>query len=112
MSNTQEQKQKVVLAYSGGLDTSVAVHWLRERGYEVVTLTADLGGDVNLEASAAKARSMGCQAFVVDAREEFVTEFVWPALQARVLPGMVPERSRSQSARSGIGPNCWFFRST
>jgi len=84
---SQGQKQKVVLAYSGGLDTSVAVHWLRERGYEVVTLTADLGGDVSLEASAAKARSMGCQAFVVDAREEFVTEFVWPALQAGALYG-------------------------
>jgi len=54
-----QKKQKVVLAYSGGLDTSVAVHWLCEQGYEVVTLTADLGGDVALEASAAKARAMG-----------------------------------------------------
>jgi len=80
-------KGKIVLAYSGGLDTSVAVHWLRERGYEVVTLTADLGGDVNLEASAAKARAMGCEAFVVDARAEFVTQYVWPALQAGALYG-------------------------
>ena len=80
-------KGKVVLAYSGGLDTSVAVHWLREQGYEVVTLTADLGGDVHLEASAAKARAMGCQAFVVDARDEFITDFVWPSLQAGTLYG-------------------------
>jgi len=80
-------KGKIVLAYSGGLDTSVAVHWLGERGYEVVTLTADLGGDVNLETSAAKARAMGCEAYVVDAREEFVSSYVWPALQAGALYG-------------------------
>jgi len=82
-----QQRQKVVLAYSGGLDTSVAVHWLREKGSEVVTLTADLGGDVALEQSAAKARAMGSEAYVVDAREEFVTEFIWPALQAGALYG-------------------------
>ncbi len=81
------QGRKIVLAYSGGLDTSVAVHWLRERGYEVVTLTADLGGDVDLDAASAKARGMGCEAFVVDARHEFVTAFVWPALQAGALYG-------------------------
>src|SRR2546421_5221433 len=82
-----QQRQKVVLAYSGGLDTSVAVQWLREKGSEVVTLTADLGGDVALEASAAKARAMGSEAYVVDAREEFVTAFIWPALQAGALYG-------------------------
>ena len=80
-------RQKVVLAYSGGLDTSVAVHWLREKGYEVITLTVDLGGDVNLEASAAKARAMGSEAFIVDARAEFVTDFIWPSLQAGSLYG-------------------------
>jgi len=80
-------KGKIVLAYSGGLDTSVAVHWLREQGYDVVTLTADLGGDVSLEATAAKARAIGCEAYVVDAREEFVTDYAWPALQAGALYG-------------------------
>ena len=79
--------ETVVLAYSGGLDTSVAIRWLQEKyDLEVVTLTADLGGDIDLEAAREKALQIGAKdAFVVDAREIFLTDFVLPALQAGTL---------------------------
>ena len=78
---------KVVLAYSGGLDTSVAVAWLREQfGVEVVTLTVDVGGGSLREGVERRAMSAGAaKAYVVDARERFVTDFVWPHLQANAL---------------------------
>jgi argininosuccinate synthase len=78
---------RVVLAYSGGLDTSVAVRWLMDRyDLEVVTLTADLGGGIDLEAARQKALQVGAvDAHVIDAREEFVQDFVLPALQADAL---------------------------
>ena len=79
--------KKVVLAYSGGLDTSVAVAWLREQfGAEVVTLTVDVGGGSLREGVERRAMSAGASAsYVVDARERFVTDFVWPSLQAGAL---------------------------
>ncbi len=79
--------KKVVLAYSGGLDTSVAVAWLREQfGVEVVTLTVDLGGGSLRSGVEARAMSAGAgRAYVVDARERFLTDFVWPHLQANAL---------------------------
>ena len=79
--------KKVVLAYSGGLDTSVAVAWLREQfGCEVVTLTVDVGGGSLREGVERRAMSAGAtRAYVVDARERFVTDFVWPHLQANAL---------------------------
>jgi len=78
---------KVVLAYSGGLDTSVAVAWLREQfGVEVITLTVDVGGGSLREGVERRAMSAGAsRAYVVDARERFVTDFVWPHLQANAL---------------------------
>ena len=78
---------KVVLAYSGGLDTSVAVAWLREQhGVEVVTLTVDLGGGSLRPGVEERAMSAGAsRAYVVDARERFVTDYVWPHLQANAL---------------------------
>ena len=78
---------KVVLAYSGGLDTSVAVAWLKEQfGVEVVTLTVDVGGGSLREGVERRAMSAGAsRAYVVDARERFVTDFVWPHLQANAL---------------------------
>ncbi len=78
---------KVVLAYSGGLDTSVAVAWLREQfGVEVVTLTIDLGGGSLRKGVERRAMSAGAsKAYVVDARERFTTDFVWPHLQANAL---------------------------
>ena len=79
--------KKVVLAYSGGLDTSVAVAWLREQfGVEVVTLTVDVGGGSLRAGVERRAMSAGAsRAYVVDARERFVTDFVWPHLQANAL---------------------------
>jgi len=79
--------KKVVLAYSGGLDTSVAVAWLREQfDVEVVTLTVDVGGGSLREGVEQRAMSAGAtKAYVVDARERFVTDFVWPHLQANAL---------------------------
>jgi argininosuccinate synthase len=76
--------ETVVLAYSGGLDTSVAVPWLREtRGVDVVTLTVDVGAGAASDGVLNRALAGGAkQALAVDAREAFVTDFVWPTLQA------------------------------
>src|ERR1044072_6000507 len=80
-------QDKVVLAYSGGLDTSVLIPWLKEEyGMDVVTLTANLGGEPDLEAIRQKALKTGAsQAFVEDARDIFVRFFCWPALQAGAM---------------------------
>jgi argininosuccinate synthase len=76
--------KKIVLAYSGGLDTSVALHWLRERYHaEVVAYCCDVGQGEDLEAVREKALATGAvRAVVEDAREEFVRDFVFPALRA------------------------------
>ncbi len=78
---------KVVLAYSGGLDTSVAVAWLREQyGVDVVTLTVDVGGGSLREGVERRAMSAGAaKAYVVDARETFISQYVWRSLQANAL---------------------------
>jgi argininosuccinate synthase len=84
---------KVVLAYSGGLDTSVAIKWLREKyNLEVITFTADIGNVADLEAIREKALSLGAiKAVVADARESFVNSFVFPALKANaVYEGQYP----------------------
>ncbi len=75
---------KAVLAYSGGLDTSVAVKWIRERyGLDVVTFTVDIGNVPDMEAIRQKALNSGAvDAVVADAREEFITDFVFPSLKA------------------------------
>ncbi len=79
--------KKVVLAYSGGLDTSVAVAWLREQyDVEVVTLTVDVGGGSLRAGVGERALSAGAsRAYVVDARQTFVEDFVWPAVRAGAL---------------------------
>ena len=81
------QKGKVVLAYSGGLDTSVAVKWIQETyGLGVITLTLDLGTHEDLEAIRKRALEVGApKALVVDAAEVFVEYFIWPALRAGAL---------------------------
>jgi len=73
-----------VLAYSGGLDTSVAVKWIKEHyGYEVVTFTVDIGNVANLDAIRQKALDVGAvDAVVADARAEFIDNYVFPALKA------------------------------
>src|SRR3954453_10559444 len=79
--------KKVVLAYSGGLDTSVAVAWLRDRyDVEVVTLTVDVGGGSLREGVERRAIKSGAsRSYVVDARDRFVRDFVWPHLQANAV---------------------------
>jgi argininosuccinate synthase len=79
--------KKVVLAYSGGLDTSVILKWLRETyACEVVTFTADIGQGEELGPARRKARMLGVkQIFVEDLREEFVRDFVFPMFRANAL---------------------------
>ena len=79
--------KKVVLAYSGGLDTSIILKWLQtEYGCEVVTFTADLGQGEELEPARAKAEMMGAtEIHIEDLREEFVRDFVFPMFRANAL---------------------------
>ncbi|BAQ11925.1 argininosuccinate synthase [Bacillus sp. OxB-1] len=77
-------KKKVVLAYSGGLDTSVAVQWLTDQGYAVVACCLDVGEGKDLEFIKQKALKVGAvSSYVIDAKEEFAQEFVLLALQAQ-----------------------------
>jgi argininosuccinate synthase len=78
---------KVVLAYSGGLDTSVICRWLQETyNAEVVTFTADLGQGEEVEPARAKAQAMGVkEIYIEDLREEFVRDFVFPMFRANTL---------------------------
>ncbi len=78
---------KVVLAYSGGLDTSVILKWLQEEyGCEVVTFTADIGQGEEVEPARAKAESMGVkEIYVDDLREEFVRDYVFPMFRANTV---------------------------
>jgi argininosuccinate synthase len=82
-----ETISKVVLAYSGGLDTSIILKWLEtEYGCEVITFTADLGQGGEIEPARAKAELMGVkQIFIEDLREEFVADFVFPMFRANAL---------------------------
>ena len=79
--------KKVVLAYSGGLDTSIILKWLQtELGAEVVTFTADLGQGGELEPARAKAELMGIKDIrIMDVREEFVSDYVFPMFRANAL---------------------------
>src|SRR5205807_2252139 len=78
-------RDKVVLAYSGGLDTSVAIRWLQDRGLDVVALTVDVGQPGSLGAIKEKAHRLGAKAYVVDARREFAEQYVLPALAANAM---------------------------
>lgn len=79
--------KKVVLAYSGGLDTSVIVRWLQETyGCEVVTFTADIGQGEEVEPARAKAEALGVkEIYIDDLREEFVRDFVFPMFRANTI---------------------------
>lgn len=85
-----ERIARVLLLYSGGLDTSVMLHWIQARyGAEIVTLTVELGQpDEDWDAITGKARDMGAaETVVVDAREEFARDYVAPAIKANALYG-------------------------
>jgi argininosuccinate synthase len=87
MTTKKSAVKKVILAYSGGLDTSVAVRWIAETyGCEIVCFCADVGQDEDLEAARMKALAVGAQKAVVsDLRTEFVRDYVFPALRAGAL---------------------------
>ena len=78
---------KVVLAYSGGLDTSVILKWLQDvYACEVVTFTADIGQGEEVAPARAKAKKMGVkEIFIDDLREEFVRDFVYPMFRANAI---------------------------
>jgi argininosuccinate synthase len=84
---TEKKINKIVLAYSGGLDTSVMLRWIRERyGCEVVCYCADVGQGEELKGLEAKARETGAsRLYVEDLREEFVREYVWTAVKANAV---------------------------
>jgi argininosuccinate synthase len=77
----------VVLAYSGGLDTSVAIRWIKEKyDLDVIAVTIDIGNARDLPAIATRAKQIGAvKALIVDGRADFVRYFVWPALQAGAI---------------------------
>jgi argininosuccinate synthase len=79
-------KHKVVLAYSGGLDTSVILTWLIQKNYDVVAYIANVGQNEDLEAARAKALTCGASdVYVEDLRKEFITEYIYPALRGSAL---------------------------
>jgi len=85
--SAQKEYEKILLAYSGGLDTSVAIHWLKEKyGCDVVAVTVDVGQSDDLKDAMRRAKAIGAsRSWVVDAKKEFVDKFVVPALKANAL---------------------------
>ncbi len=79
-------RRKVVLAYSGGLDTSVILKWLEQEGYEVIAYVADVGQEDDFEAVRLKALATGAtKVRVEDLKEEFVTDFIFPAFKGNAI---------------------------
>jgi len=77
---------KIVLAYSGGLDTSVILKWLVEKGYEVIAYVADVGQKEDFEAVAAKARATGSsKVYIEDLKNELITDYVFAAIKANAI---------------------------
>ena len=79
-------QQQVILAYSGGLDTSVILKWLLNKGYEVTAFIADVGQEEDFAAAKAKALAIGAKTVVIeDCKEEFVNDYIYPSLQSGAL---------------------------
>ncbi len=82
MSKAKRCKEKVVLAYSGGLDTSVEIAWLKNKGYDVIACCIDVGEGKDLEEVKQKGLAVGAvESIVIDAKKEFAEEYCLPALQ-------------------------------
>ncbi len=87
MAKNEKKINKILLAYSGGLDTSVAIKWLQDKyDAEIITYTADLGQKQDWKAVEEKALATGAsKAYIDDIREEFITDYVFPALKVNAL---------------------------
>jgi len=85
--SAHKETKKILLAYSGGLDTSVAIHWLKEKyGCDVVAVTVDVGQSDDLKDAMRRAKAIGAsRSWVVDAKKEFADKYVVPALKANAL---------------------------
>ena len=80
------KKEKVILAYSGGLDTSVILKWLIDKGFEVVAYVADVGQDDDFDDVKNKAEKIGAsRVYIKDLKEEFVTDYIFPAIKANAV---------------------------
>ncbi|MBU0666905.1 MAG: argininosuccinate synthase [Nanoarchaeota archaeon] len=80
------KKEKIVLAYSGGLDTSVILKWLVNKGYEVIAYVADVGQPDDFNAIKEKALKTGAsKVYIIDLKEEFVTNYIFPAIKAGAI---------------------------
>jgi argininosuccinate synthase len=78
--------KRIVLAYSGGLDTSVCIPYLMDKGYEVICFMADVGQQKNLKPAIRRAKLAGASKVIVhDLKKSFVKDFIWPALQANAV---------------------------
>ncbi len=78
--------KKVILAYSGGLDTSVAVKWLKEKGFNVICYLAEVGQGQNFQIAKKRAKSAGANKMIIgDLKKEFVEEFIWPSMKANAV---------------------------
>jgi argininosuccinate synthase len=78
--------KKIILAYSGGLDTSVAAKWLAEKGFSVVCFLADVGQGQDFALAKKRAKAAGAKKIIVsDLKDEFVEDFVWPSLRANAV---------------------------
>ena len=86
-SPQNKEKDKILLAYSGGLDTSVAIHWLKENySCDVVAVTVDVGQSDDLNETMRRAKTIGAsRAWVIDAKKELVDDYILPALKANAL---------------------------
>ncbi len=81
-----QKKEKIVLAYSGGLDTSVILKWLINKGYEVIAYVGDVGQDDDYEEVKKKALEIGAsKVYIEDLKEEFVTDYIFPAIKANAV---------------------------
>jgi len=78
--------KKLVLAYSGGLDTSVAIKWLKDKGYEVIACLVDVGQAGDFDKAKEKAKRTGAsKVYIIDAKQEFVKDFIYPSLKANAV---------------------------
>lgn len=85
-NNNSKETEKVVLAYSGGLDTSVILKWLIDKGYDVIAYVADVGQDDDFDKTRQKALEIGASAvYIEDLKKEFITDYIFPAIQANAI---------------------------